>query len=233
MNDNIKKMIELQATWNLVLENRTVIERSKKSIDHWEKQVADINDKIGSIKEDLKQKKAELDSCELELAEKEQKITNLGNRRIQLKTQKEVEAIDHELQKHNTDKDALEEDIINLMEKIDNLENDAANVQDELVNTDKQASQDIEMLKNRIGSAIKDEQEKKDSFEQGVNELSPEYRSRFLKLTGASHGKAIVPIDGEICQGCNFQVPVSIVMELGDNEKPVVCTNCGRFIYRK
>ncbi len=233
MNDDIRKMIELQELWNQVLQSRSIIERSQKSIQHWDKQVSELEEKAASLKKDLKQRRAELDSSELELSEIEQKVSNLENRRVQLKTQKEVDAIDHELQKNNTDKNTLEEKMINLMEMIDNLEKDSADVANELDDVRKQAGEDIKMLQEKIQSAIEDEQEKKQKFDEGVNELSAEYRSRFLKLSGATHGKAIVPIDGEICQGCNFQVPVSIVVELGDNEKPVICTNCGRFIYRK
>jgi len=233
MNVDIGKMIDLQELWNLVLEDRSVVDKSKNSIKYWEQQVADLEEKNTAVQQDLKKNRAELDACELELTEIEQKISNLENRRIQLKTQKEVEALDHELQKYKGDKDALEERIINLMEVIDNLERDSAALQGELADTREQAEKDIEMLEERIQSVIRDEHEKKAKFDEGINELAPEYRSRFLKLTGAANGKAIVPIEGEICQGCNFQVPVSIVMELGDNEKPVVCTNCGRFIYRK
>src|SRR6056297_1761906 len=231
MNTDIKKMIELQHLWNQVLDARNTVERAKKSILHWERNVAELSDDVKAIEKKLKSARADSDSSELELGDIEQKITNLNNRRTQLKTQREVEALDHELEKKKNEKDILEEKIINSMELIESLEKELSLKNSQLADTRAQADDDIEMLKQRIESAYEDEINKKSQFDEGINDISPEYRSRFLKLTGSEHGKAIVPIKGEICQGCNFQVPVSIVMELGENEKPVICTNCGRYIY--
>jgi len=232
MNTDIKKMIELQHLWDQVLDARNTMERAKKSILHCERNVAELKDEIKTIEKKLQAARADSDSSELELGDIEQKITNLGKRRNQLKTQKEVEALDHELDKKNNEKDLLEEKLINAMELTESLEKELSLKSSQLADTRAQADNDIEMLKQKIELANEDENNNKSQFDEGINDVSPEYRSRFFKLTGSEHGKAIVPIKGEICQGCNFQVPVSIVMELGENEKPVICTNCGRYIYR-
>jgi uncharacterized protein len=136
------------------------------------------------------------------------------------------------MDKKKDEKNILEEKMINSMELIEDLENDLSLKSENLNDTRVQANNDIEMLKQRIETANAEEINTKSQFDKEIDDISPEYRSRFLKLTSAEQGKAIVPIKGEICQGCNFQVPVSIVMELGDNEKPVICTNCGRYIYK-
>lgn len=232
MNTDIKKMIDLQHLWDQVLDARNTVERAKKSILHWERNVTELKDNVKTLEKELQAVRADSNLSELELGDIEQKIRNLNERRTQLKTQREVEALDHELNKNKNEKDILEEKIINSMELIESLEKELSLKNSQLADARAQANDDIEMLKQKIVSANEDENNKKSQFDEGINEISPEYRSRFLKLTGSEHGKAIVPIKGEICQGCNFQVPVSIVMELGENEKPVICTNCGRYIYR-
>ncbi len=232
MNTDIKKMIDLQHLWDQVLDARNTVERAKKSILHWERNVTELKDNVKTLEKELQAVRADSNLSELELGDIEQKIRNLDERRTQLKTQREVEALDHELNKNKNEKDILEEKIINSMELIESLEKELSLKNSQLADARAQANDDIEMLKQKIVSANEDENNKKSQFDEGINEISPEYRSRFLKLTGSEHGKAIVPIKGEICQGCNFQVPVSIVMELGENEKPVICTNCGRYIYR-
>ena len=204
--------------------------RSRKSIKTWESRLKDSVVEVDIRSEKLKQAKLNLKKNELELDEIETKIEKLELRRDSLKSEREVDAQNKELGKLKEAKDFLELAILEMFDVIDSSEAEFNKLKSELEESKITVASDVSSLNAKIEKFEAVSNENRESFEKLSESLSPQHRSRFLKLIKSKDGIAVAALNGEICSHCNFVIPSSIALSVKNGELHT-CTNCGRFIY--
>ncbi len=231
MNNEINIMIELQHYWNLVMQKEAELERHKKSIQLWDKRLADLKETVIKKENILKNARLKSKQSELKLEDIDVRIKKIEQRKDSLKSEREIEAQNNELKRLKEEKDLLESTVLEIMEQIDDAESELKSLGAELSETVKQTEEDITLLKSKITKDANDAQENRNKFNEMLNELSPAVKTRFAKLINSKDGIGIAALNGEICSHCNFQVPSAIVASTVKRESLNTCTNCGRFIY--
>jgi hypothetical protein len=171
------------------------------------------------------------DRFELDLEEIDLKINKIEQRKSQLKSEREIDAQNHELIIQNDVKDKLEGTILDMLDNLEKLELILNDYKNELTQAEKQTKEDIEGLNRKIEENQKESEIFKNKYNELLPSLSPSSKSRFSKLISSKDGVAIAQLNGETCTRCNFQVPASIAVSASSRKNPEVCTNCGRFIY--
>jgi len=231
MKNEISIMIELQHYWDNVLLSESEIERCKKSIKTWESRLKELTAKVSETETRVKSQKISLKKNELDLDEIDLKIKKIEQRKSQLKSEREIEAQNHELIILNDHKDNLEGIIIEFLDNLEKLELKFDELQKELKESEKQIKDDIEGLNKKIIFNQNESDLFRNKFNELLQSLSPANKSRFSKLISSKDGVAITKLNGETCSRCNFQVPSSIAVSAASQKNLETCTNCGRFIY--
>ncbi|MCU0847282.1 MAG: C4-type zinc ribbon domain-containing protein [Spirochaetes bacterium] len=224
-------MIELQEFWNKILEFQKSIGRLKKSSLFWEKELSDFKKKIASLSDNITFNKMELKKFELELAATDDKLKKFHLRKDEVKNEREIKALEMEIDEAENSKDALEDKILSKIDEIEHLEKNSISVSDELIIKEKQVSDDLLKINEEIEIMNQKIMKNKSEFDSLYGSLSAAVSLKFMKLLNSKEGRAISLINGEICTGCNFKLPPSVSMDAMNKEKLVSCTNCGRFIY--
>jgi uncharacterized protein len=232
MNDDITLMIDLQRHWDAVLRCRDDIVKNERSIAHWKGQMQEMGRVLAVAEADLKNLKNSIKLREVDLKEIDQRVSSLSQRRKIVKTERELEATDAESGRAVEERSQLEENILASMEKCDADELHLRGLREEFAESEKQALSDIAMLEERISRFQGTLQENERVFKEKLSGLTPQVRTRFQKLTTSESGKGIVRIEGDICEGCHFSVPPHLAQEAARNDRVVICTNCGRYLYR-
>jgi len=230
MNSDLDIMIALQELWIKVMDARNSAERSRKSITLWENRNREIAERARKAETDYKNITLKVKQEELDLAGIESKIEKTEARRNLLKTERELEALDSELQKLKQDRDSLETSVFTDMERSDELQTAMDDARRELSGSNEQTTRDIEDLKKKIELFNSEALTNEEKFRELKNSLSPAVKSRFEKLINSKDGIAISRLKGEICSHCNFQVPSSVASAV-NRDSLSTCTNCGRFLY--
>jgi predicted nucleic acid-binding Zn-ribbon protein len=119
MNPEITIMIELQRLWDNVLRGREEIEKSGRSIAHWESRIREAEDGISGLAAEIMKLKSDIKQKEIDLSEKDEKARRLEERKRIIKTEKELNALEHEREALNSGRGALEDEILALMERLD------------------------------------------------------------------------------------------------------------------
>jgi predicted nucleic acid-binding Zn-ribbon protein len=174
------------------------------------------------------------------------------------KKQKELDLETHEVQirKHNTELNTiknndtykallaeidgakkansqLENDILDIMEKID-AENIAAKEKEkELKQKEAGIESDIKCLEDdltKINAEIAKLEGERGQFAQGI---PPDVLKRYDWIRESREGIAVVPIDGDNCCGCNMQLRPQVVNEVLRGQDFVMCDSCSRILYKK
>lgn len=231
MNNEIGIMIELQHFWDIVMKCELEIERSRKSIKTWESRLKELSIKLTSTDNHVKSLKLDLKKNELALEEADEKKKKLEQRLNQLKSEREIEAQNHEISVTNETKDKLESVILEILDHLERSEADLAILKSEFSESDEQIKNDIDSLNKKISDSAKEADVYRGKFDNLITSLSPSSKSRFSKLISSKDGVAIAKLNGEICSRCNFQIPSSLAVSASSGNRIEICTNCGRFIY--
>ncbi len=231
MNQDINTMIELQHLWDNVLKGREDVRRGAFALAAWEKRVQEAGDSVAKKEQDIRNLKAEIKTKELDLALRDEQMKKLEARRGSLRSEKEVTALEHELDAVKSDRGNLEEFLIEKMDVLQASENDIIILQKEFDEVSRQYKLDKMGLEKVIAEAEQYAEANSLLFKELLARLSPQYQSKFSKIINSKDGKAIVKLDGENCSGCNFKIPSHLAVEAAKNDKIVNCTNCGRFVY--
>lgn len=233
MNTIIQPMIELQAIWDEVLKNRDSIDRNKKAIQFWKQKVSDCNNVYMLLENEIKKLKAYIKEHEIDLSQKDAHSKKLDERKLSVKTEKELLAIQHELDRINNERNTLEDDLLEKMDILGQKENECSIKKQEFDTVSVQSDKDIQMLNKEINELQKGIQKNEMQFEENLSSVTKEYQSKFRKLIQSKDGKAIVPLEDKNCGWCHFEIPVHLAIDISKGNSLISCTNCGKYLYKK
>jgi predicted nucleic acid-binding Zn-ribbon protein len=233
MNDTIQPMVALQNIWDKVIKDRDTIDRNKKAIQFWEKKVNDMTAAYVMLENDIKKMKAYIKEHEIDLSEKDAHSKKLEERKFSVKTEKELQAIEHELDKINIERGTLEDDLLEKMETLGIKDDDLYSKKQELETARAQSDSDIQNLNRENDELALNIQNNEQLFDDGMSSVAKEYHSKFRKLIQSKDGKAIVPLEDKNCGACHFEIPMHLTLEIAKGNSLISCTNCGKYLYKK
>jgi len=232
MNSNIKVMVELQMYWDKALSARASIEKLQASVKAMEKDLAAAKSRFESMSKTAKELKNSIKLDELSLSEMSARITKLEERKKIIQTEKELKALEKEIDVIGFETGNLEEKALAMIDELDAKERVLSGLQSEI--DEKTGKLEDEKAKTSADVAARESimKENNDRFDALIDQLSALYKSKFLKMINARDGKAIARVEGEICGFCNFKIPSFLAIEASKDDKVVNCTNCGKYIYK-
>lgn len=232
MNNDIQIMIELQKFWDVVMSSRAMIEKATNALKAGEKEIAARRTKLGSLGAIVKELKTSLKQQELELADMAARINKLEDRKHNIQTERELKALDKEIEVLKFESSNLEEKTLELIDDLDLKEKEYAKMNAEVKQYEEKHNSekpDFEIEISRHDETIKSNEA---LFNALIVKLSISHRSKFRKIIGSREGKAIARVEGEICGYCNRKIPASLAIDASKDDRIVNCTNCGKYIYR-
>lgn len=228
----IEVLYQLQQT-ELRLE---AIKKDLETLDSGEALEAEANRLSAVLAKDreiLKGLRQELLDQELELNDMEAKLRKLEDLLASgsLRSGREVEHMQKELEEVRRRKDLIETRMLEIMLKAEETERQLKEREELLEQTKEQLAkvrQQAAVLKETLTkeqAALLEEREKLKAM------LAPEVLSRYEQLKARLGGVAVAKIEGNLCGACRVTITAEIVRALRDPEGLPRCENCGRFLF--
>lgn len=168
---------------------------------------------------------------EKELAEGEARIRNKRMRLNQVRNDKEMQALAHEVEAQKETNQRLEAEVIASMEgaeprtaRIAELTDVAAKARDALLAAEKEIAAQVEDLKISISKQRVD----RDLMAGG---MEPALLQRYEMIFSRRAGVAVAEAKGGTCQGCRMRLPPQLYNELQKHLQIHYCPNCQRILY--
>lgn len=231
MKEQIALLIALQA-----LDSETVHLLGRKQT---------LPERIRELEEMQRRKQEAVDACGIALAELLKKrqdqeerlkrgaegLKKAKQRLLDVKTNKEYQAILKEMESIESLQGKTEDDIISLLEQADRMRGDLKNGEEELSVSKKAFEEEKRGLENELQSLDVELARLEEQRRTLVAGLPADLVRRYETIRERRNGVAVISVWKEVCNGCHMNIPPQMYIELQRSQELRTCPNCHRIIY--
>jgi predicted nucleic acid-binding Zn-ribbon protein len=232
VKDEVTLMIHLQELDTEII----TLKREKIEIPI---RITELNSEISRLTDSLAHEQERAGTLEKEkrnketgLKDEEDRLVNSEKKLSEVKTNKEYQAAQKEIEEHRTRNSLLEEQILQAMDQLDALKTEIAKKEEELTNSSLVIQEDIDKFTARAAT-IEDQVTQKEKVRTKlVKDLSPSYLSTYERLLRTFRNEPVlVKVKKGVCMGCYINLPPQFFNELLRDRDIKTCPNCARLIY--
>jgi predicted nucleic acid-binding Zn-ribbon protein len=233
VKEEIEHLIELQQIDTEILGKKLLIDEIPSKISKIElslKESQAVLDKIKHKHDNLEKSKRDK---EIEIDVINEKINKLKSRIADIKTNKEYQAYLKEIESVEKERYNIEDEILIIMEKIDTTLKEIE-LQDVKLRTEKAK---IDEFKKKLEIEMLEAEKELMSLNEKragiVNAIDKELYGQYMVLIESCNALAVTEAKGEICLGCNMNIPPQLFVEIKKREEIICCPQCRRILYYK
>ena len=231
MREEIKQLIHLQ-------ELDQTIRRLQTTGDKLAKDAAEVARNSQTEKQNLEDRGLEaksfrraLDRREMDLKEREAKISKLQGQLNQVKTNKEYAAFQHEILGLKADASKTEDEILKMLEQAETHQRELK----ELTRRAEEAVQATAKQRQAFETAISDATARIERVRQEraalAGKIPPNFLGPYERLLHKADGRAMAACRNYVCDGCKMSLTANTVNLLMGGDKLIFCHSCGRILY--
>jgi hypothetical protein len=172
-------------------------------------------------------------TVEIEVGAKETQISKYQNQLLEVKSNDQYQALQHEIEKTKSDKAKLEEQILEAMFKDDEMKKRLQALAHQADEDKKRLAEERKVIEAKIAeldrAAVEKRKERDEVLAKAREEMGPDVES-YEAIRKSGKKVAVARIQDENCEGCHMSVSPQTLQEVRRGIQLVRCT-CGRFLY--
>lgn len=224
-------LINLQAVDSQLLEIRELLGDLPLKVEELTAEEIKLKQDIDDRKIRIREIELQVAGRELEVKDYKAKIEHLKEQLYLVKTNKQYDALTHEI-------DFLKEKLNELEKKESVLLNEKGNLHNETQtreNNLESLTVDLHKRRTNLELLMNESAEQKNELEirrsDIVKDIEPSIIYKYNKVLEAREGMAVVEVFGSSCGGCGSMVPPQKIAELKQGNLLQTCDVCSRFLY--
>lgn len=213
------------------------IRELKGDQERYPHKIKNLDERLASEKETALQEKERLQILERERRQKEGELNQEGERTkktkgrlFEVKTNKEYQALLHEIELMEKSTDIKEDEVLAILEEIDQLRGSVSEREGALVTVEKETRAEISQIEEKLAHLVEEIAIMEKRREDIIKTLEPELMKAYETLKGR-RGTALAAVKRGVCQGCYVNIPPQMFNEVRRNEMLIRCPNCSRFLF--
>lgn len=231
MNADLERLIALQKLDTKIAEQEKIlksmpeeIELARSGLEKAEGDLKVFDDEIEADKKRRKELEAEVEDLQDKIAKAKAKLP-------QVKTNVEYRAILKEQETLEKNINALEDEQLELMEKIEGRTGGRQELSD-TVNSEKEKFEKIKAEKEKEIAQAKSHLEGlgKDR-EATLSQINPSVLKEYEKVLKTREGMGVAKVRENLCLGCNQLIPPQLYYQIRTSDELFRCPHCNRFLY--
>lgn len=231
VDEQLGHLIKLQALDVQLYRLRRERESKPRLIEELETRRNEEQAAVKALEEKIKANQLKRKQRELDLQAKEEGVKKLQVQLYQLKTNKEYQTMQQEIEGVKADNSRIEDEILMLMEEAETLNKDLTKEKGLFAEAERRLNED----KKKIESEIASIDGEISNFEVQRKELAASVDKKVLthyeKVLANRDGLALAAVKSHACQGCFLNLPPQVINEIKMKEKLVTCESCARILY--
>lgn len=229
--EQIKLLVALQKLDSQIFKLKKELATQPLLIQNLESSFKQKEQALKATEEESKALALKRKDKEVSLQAKEDGIKKLQAQLYQIKTNKEYQAMEHEIATQKADVSVLEEEILKIFEQIDSCAKETAK-QKELLNQQRGV---FDAEKVKIESRTREMNASLEKLNAERSELAGKidkiFLSKYERILNSKDGLAMVAVLSDACGGCNINLPPQVINEIRLKEELIFCGSCARILY--
>jgi uncharacterized protein len=231
MNEDLRRLIQLQEKMIGLAELQERQAAVPVEVARLEKELLAFEAEVEKEKAALSDIQKERRRLEMELMGVETKMQKYQGQLAEVKTNKEYQAMLHEIDACKAERAALDEKILLDMDAAEKSQA-AARVHDERLRDKRQETErGKQALRERMASLQADRERLEGERDALQKTIPSRMLDPFLKVSRQRKGLGLVPVRGELCGGCHVRVMPKLIQEIRRSTTLITCDSCKRFLY--
>ncbi|PYR67420.1 MAG: hypothetical protein DMF88_12840 [Acidobacteria bacterium] len=232
MSPDLEHLIELQNLESAIEESRRRIAAHPQRIADAEARLARAKEAVDAAKQRLKASQEARREAEKEAAVYQSRLSKFKDQLSAVKTNKEYQAMQHEIETATKELGSVEETVIERMVEADALTADVKKTEQALAAEQKNIDAEKKTLTEELATveaALEEATAKKDTL---ITSLAPPLVALFEQVSRARKGVAIALAtrDG-LCSACHVRLRPQVFQEVRRNDQIIQCASCNRILY--
>lgn len=190
----------------------------------------DLKGRIKELNATLKQARIDRDSADREIIELAEKVEKYKNQQLNVKSNKQYDALTHQIEAAEQRSTQLEKDMLTLEGKMELAKKDVETLTGEAETVTEELSEKQKELREVNKEHEKEELKLHHEREKLLARIDEDDLERYERIRKAKGGKAVVPIKRDACGGCFSRVPPQKILEIRQNSHFYACEHCGRIL---
>ncbi len=231
MNDKLSLLIRLQECDSML----AGLSAKKNSLPE---KLQQIDEEFQRFKENISQSAMRYEKLKTEREENELKVKKISEamarskeKLLDVKTNKEYQAMLKEIETAETSLGELESQIIILMEEMDELSAQVKQDQETLKQAEKNYLDDEKIIEEKLSSVDAESDEwnrKRLALQKNIPE---DLLALYEKIRKRNQGVGVIPVWKAVCSGCHMNIPPQLYNELQRSSDLLSCPSCHRIMY--
>lgn len=230
MRHVLEKLIELQKLDSQLQQLESLKGDLPQQVSRLQQEFGEAERTVEEKEKKLQVYQKERGMAEMEIKGLEGKQKKYQNQLFEVKTNREYDAVTHEIEAVKANIDKKECRLLELMEFEEETKKSLESTKKEIEKLRKQLSDRKEELKKRLAETEKDEAAYTDKKDKIVRRLEPRISSTYERIRKAKNGLAVVPVARSACGGCFKTLPPQRILEVRQMNRIYLCEVCGRIL---
>ncbi len=168
---------------------------------------------------------------EKDLEEEIDRVKKAEARVFEIKTNKEYQAVQKEVENARKLNRQREEEILELLERIEEVQKNLGKGEKDLEKSRKECQRQISDLQKKAASFEDELAGEIRQREEKHKEIPPNLLTKYLLLLKKRQGLAVSRVVKGVCLACNMNLRPQLCIELQKKEDLILCPNCSRILF--
>ena len=231
MLPDLKLVIRLQDIDNRLTELAREIAALPKHIAEIEKRLVSHERKLEADRAALAANQKERKKCEGDIQLQEQKISKLKDQMLQVKTNEQYRAFQHEIEFCQNEIRKLEDRILELMAESEPLDKNVKAAEAALKAEKTEVEAEKKSTRERTAVDEKSSAELHQERTSLVKQITPSVYQHYERVRKSRRGVAVAEaVDGR-CSRCNMTMRLQFFQDLKKGEEILACESCQRILF--
>jgi predicted nucleic acid-binding Zn-ribbon protein len=232
MSPDLERLIQLQHLETLIAEARASITLQPQRLAALEVRLNEARQAVESVKEQLKKNHDRRRELEKDVALYQGRLTKFKDQLSAVKTNREYQAMQHEIATAQTDLGAVEEKVLEQMLDADELTAAAKKAEAALAAQSKEIESEKKTLSQELATTEASLKQSTEARVALVKSLEPRLVALFEQVAKARKGVAICSATREgLCSVCHVRLRPPVFQQVRHNDSIVQCESCQRVLY--
>lgn len=230
MEQALKHLMELQKVDSQLVEIEGLKGDLPHQVSRLNRDIEEAEEFLGEQEEKLRVYQRERGIVEMDIRALEGKQKQYQSQLFEVKTNREYDAITHEIESAKVEKEKKETRLLELMEQEEASQKAIEVKGEEIERLKKQLEEKKADLKERLQKTEKEEATLRDRRGKILRNLDARLLANYERIRKAKNGLAVVPILRNACGGCFKTLPPQRILEIREMNHLRVCEVCGRML---